>query len=218
MNNIIKIIKILEKKQKNLRRTTLNREAKDTKHFTPFQTLISCIISLRVRDETTEKIVNKLFSVASTPEDFVKMPLKKLEKLIYSSGYYKNKAKVIKRLSKTIIEKYHGKVPDTEEELMKLYGVGRKTANIVLSFAYGKNVISVDTNVHRVSNRLGWVKTKTFEKTEKELEKIIPKKYWREINGMFILFGKSICVPISPKCSICYVNKYCQRIGVIKSR
>lgn len=180
--------------------------------------MISCIISLRVKDETTEKIVKKLFSVADTPKEFIKIPLKKLEKLIYSSGYYKNKAKVIKKLSKTIIEKYHGKVPDTEEELLSLYGVGRKTANIVLSFAYGKNVITVDTNVHRVSNRLGWVKTNTFEKTEKELEKIIPKGYWREINGMFILFGKSICVPISPKCSICPISKYCPRIGVIRSR
>jgi len=218
MNNIIKIIKILEKKQKNLRRTTLNREAKDTKHFTPFQTLISCLISLRVKDETTEKIVSKLFSVVKTPEEFVKIPTKKLEKLIYSSGYYKNKAKVIKKISKDIIGKYNGKVPDTEEELMKLYGVGRKTCNIVLSFAYGKNVITVDTNVHRVVNRLGLVKTNAFEKTEKELEKIIPEKYWREINGIFILFGKRICVPISPKCSICPISKYCKRIGIKRSR
>ena len=218
MNNIIKVIKILEEKQKNLRRTTLNREAKDTKHFTPFQTLISCLISLRVKDETTEKIVSKLFSVVKTPEEFVKIPTKKLEKLIYSSGYYKNKAKVIKKISKDIIGKYNGKVPDTEEELMKLYGVGRKTCNIVLSFAYGKNVITVDTNVHRVVNRLGLVKTNAFEKTEKELEKIIPEKYWREINGIFILFGKRICVPISPKCSICPISKYCKRIGIKRSR
>lgn len=218
MNNITKIIKILDEKQKNLRKTTLNREAKDTKHFTPFQTLISCIISLRVKDETTEKIVKKLFSVANTPEEFIKMPVKKLERLIYSSGYYKNKAKVIKKLAKTIIEKYNGKVPDNKEELIKLYGVGRKTCNIVLSFAYGKNLITVDTNVHRVVNRLGWVKTKTFEKSEEELNKIIPKKYWREINGIFILFGKSICVPISPRCSICPIKKYCLRISVIKSR
>jgi len=101
---------------------------------------------------------------------------------------------------------------------MKVYGGGRKTCNIVLSFSYGKNVIAVDTNVHRVSNRLGLVKTNAFEKTEKELEKIIPEKYWKEINGMFILFGKRICVPISPKCSICPIFKYCKRIGIKRSR
>ncbi|MBU0929703.1 MAG: endonuclease III [Nanoarchaeota archaeon] len=218
MNNITKIIKILEEKQKNLRRTTLNREAKDTKHFTPFQTLISCIISLRVKDETTEKIIKKLFSVAKTPEDFVKIPIKKLEELIYSSGYYKNKAKVIKKISKDIIEKYNGKVPDTEEELMKLYGVGRKTCNIVLSFAYGKNVIAVDTHLNRIPNRLGIVNTKNPEQTELALMKVFPKKYWKELNGIFILHGKIICLPKNPHCWKCPISKYCKRIGIKRSR
>lgn len=217
MNNITKIIEILKEDQKGIRKTTLNRESKDNKNFTPFQTLIACIISLRVKDETTERIIKELFKVADTPEKILKLSNKKLEKLIYSSGYYKNKAKTIKKLAE-IIKENNNKVPDNEEELLKLPGVGRKTSNIVLSFAYGKNVITVDTNVHRVSNRLGLVKTKTFEKTEEELEKILSKKYWREINGIFILHGKRICVPISPRCSICPIKNYCSKIGVIKSR
>ena len=217
MDNITKIIEILKEDQKGIRKTTLNRESKDNKNFTPFQTLIACIISLRVKDETTERIVKELFKVADTPDKILKLSDKELEKLIYSSGYYKNKAKTIKKLSE-VIKENNNKVPDTEEELLKLHGVGRKTSNIVLSFAYDKNVISVDVNVHRISNRLGLVKTKTFEETEKDLEKILPKKYWREINGIFILHGKRICVPISPWCSKCSIKMTCSRIGVVRSR
>lgn len=217
MNNITEVIEILEEKQKEMRRTTLNRESKNNKNFSPFQTLIACIISLRVKDETTEKIVTELFKIADTPEKILKLSDKELERLIYSSGYYKVKTKTIKKLAKFVKEN-NNKVPDSEEELLKLPGVGRKTCNIVLSFAYGQNVIAVDTNVHRVVNRLGWVETKTFEKTTDELEKIIPEKYWREINGIFILFGKSICLPTSPKCSICPISEYCPKINVIKSK
>jgi endonuclease-3 len=218
--NIVKTIELLKKTQKGVRKTTLNREAKESKNFTPYETLISCLLSLRAKDETTEKISQELFKVANTPQKIIKLPQKKLEKIIYSSGYYKNKAKAIKRTSEQIIKDYGGDVPNTKEELIKLYGVGPKTANIVLCFAFGKVVIPVDTNVHRVANRLGWVKTKkfAFEATEKYLEKILPKKYWRDINGIFILHGKSICVPISPRCSICPIRKYCKRVGVKKSR
>ena len=217
---IIKVLEILKKSQEGIRKTTLNREAKETKNYTPYQTLISCLLSLRVKDETTERITKHLFSLAKTPKEMLKIPIKKLEKIIFSSGYYRVKARTIREISKTIIKNYHGKVPDTKKELLKLKGVGPKTANIVLAFAFNQIVIPVDTNVHRVSNRLGWVKTKKleFEDTEKDLEKILPKEYWREINGIFILHGKKICVPISPKCSICPINKYCKRIGVKKSR
>jgi endonuclease-3 len=216
--NIIKIFTILEKKLKETRRTTLNREAKESKNFTPYQTLISCLLSLRVKDETTEKITKELFKVADTPKKILALETKKLEKIIFSSGYYKNKAKTLKRVSEQILKKHAGKVPDDKEKLLSLYGVGPKTANIVLAFAYNKIVIPVDVNVHRISNRLGWVKTKKMDITEKELEKILPKKYWREINGLFILHGKTICVPISPKCSICPIRNYCKKVGVSKSR
>jgi endonuclease-3 len=216
--DIDKTFQILKKSQEGVRRTNLNRESKDTKHYTPFQTLISCILSLRVRDEVTEVLSKDLFEVASTPEGILKIPAKKLEKIIFRSGYYRVKAKTIKHISKEILDKYNGKVPDTKEELLSIKGIGPKTANIVLCFAFNQVVIPVDVNLHRVSNRLGWVKTNTAEKTEKELEKILPKKYWREINGIFILHGKKICVPISPKCSICPINKLCPKVRVKKQR
>lgn len=217
---ISKILQILKKSQEGIRKTNLNREAKEEGNYTPFQTLISCLISLRVKDEASERISKELFRIAKTPEQMLSLPQERLEKIIFSSGYYKNKAKAIRKASEQIINEYKGKVPESKEELLKLYGVGPKTANIVLAFSFNQQVIPVDTNVHRVSNRLGWVKTGkfAFEKTEKQLEKILPKGYWREINGIFILHGKKICVPISPFCSICPIRAYCKRIGVKKSR
>jgi len=215
---ISKTLELLKKSQKGVRKTTLNREAKENKNFTPYETLISCLLSLRAKDETTEKVSQELFRIANTPEKILKLPQKKLEKIIYSSGYYKNKAKAIKKASQQIIEHHNGNVPNTKEELLKLYGVGPKTANIVLCFAFNKQVIPVDTHVNRIPNRLGWVKTKNPEQTEIELMKILPKRYWTEINGIFILFGKTICLPVSPFCSKCPIRKYCKRIGVKKSR
>jgi len=213
--NIDKIMQILEKYYKYKERTTLNRMRSTPDEF---KILISCLLSLRTRDENTEKVVKKLFAVVKKPEDIAEMPSRKLEKLIYSSGYYKNKAKTIKHVSKILLDKYKGKVPSSKEKLLEIKGIGPKTANIVLSFAFNQLVIPVDVNVYRIANRLSLVREKTAEKTEKALEKILPKKYWREINAVFILFGKTICLPVSPKCSICPINKYCPRIGVIKFR
>ena len=197
------------------KRTTLNRMRKNPDAF---KILISCLLSLRTQDKNTEKVSKKLFAVADTPQKILKLSDKKLEKLIYSSGHYKKKAKTLKHVSKVLIEEYNGRVPDKKEELLKIKGIGPKTANIVLAFAYGQVVIPVDVNVHRVANRLGWVNTKNPEKTEIELMKILPKKYWREINSIFLLHGKNICVPISPKCSQCPVRRYCPRRGVVRSR
>ena len=217
---IVKILETLKQSQKGIRKTNLNREAKEEGNYSPYQTLISCLISLRVRDEVSEKISRELFKVAKTPKQMIKIPNKKLEKIIYQSGYYKNKAKAIKKASMQIIKEFNGKVPDSREKLISLYGVGPKTANIVLAFSFNKQVIPVDTNVHRISNRLGWIKTGKFkfEDSELELMKIVPKEYWREINGIFILHGKKICVPISPFCSRCPIRNYCKRIGVTTSR
>jgi endonuclease III len=217
---ISKILEVLKKFQEGTRKTTLNRESKESKRYSPYQTLISCLLSLRAKDEVTEVISEELFKVAKTPEEMLKIPEKKLKEIIFSSGHYNKKAEAIRHVSKDLIERFNSKVPQTSEELLSIKHIGPKTANIVLAFSFGKNVIPVDTNVHRVSNRLGWVKTGkfAFEKTEKELEKILPKEYWREINGIFILHGKKVCVPISPKCSICPLKSICPRIGVEKSR
>ncbi len=212
---IEKVMKNLEKYYGKDKRTTLNsmRQKKN-----PFKILIACLISLRTRDENTDKVVKKLFSQISSPKEIIQMPLKKLEKIIYSSGHYKKKAKTLKHVSREILEKYNGKVPSTPKQLIDIKGIGKKTCNVVLNFAFNKYYIPVDVNVHRISNRLGWVKTKNADKTEEQLTKILPKKYWKEINALFILHGKRICVPISPWCSKCPVNKSCKQVNITRKR
>ncbi len=196
-------------------KTTLNR-MRDKPNA--FKILISCLLSLRTQDKNTEKASNRLFAVATTPEEILKLSDEELENLIFSSGHYKKKARTLKHVSKVILEEFNGIVPNTKERLMSIKGIGPKTANIVLAFAFGKNVLPIDTHCHRIPNRLGWVHTKTPEQTEKELEKVLPEKYWREFNAIFVQFGKDICQPISPKCSQCPISKYCPRIGVVHSR
>ena len=214
--SIESVMQILEKYYNYTERTTLNRMKKEDK--SPYKILISCLLSLRTRDENTEKVSRQLFEVADTPEKILNLPIKKLEKLIFSSGHYKKKSRDLKSVSKEILEKFNRKVPDKKEELLSIKGIGPKTANIVLSFAFNQCVLPIDTHCHRIPNRLGWVKTKKPEDTEKSLEKILPKKYWCEFNGIFVLFGREICQPISPWCSKCPIKKYCERIGIERSR
>ncbi len=214
-NNISQIMRLLSKNFSSSDKTTLNRMRRKPNAF---RILISCLLSLRTQDKNTEKVSRQLFAVADTPEEIIKLPIKKLEKLIFSSGHYKKKAKTLKHVSKVLIEKYKGEVPNTKQELLSIKGIGPKTANIVLAFAFGKSVLPIDTHCHRIPNRIGWIKTKTPEKTEKQLEKILPKKFWKEFNGIFVLFGKTICQPVSPWCSKCPIRKYCKRINVKRSR
>lgn len=213
--NIPKIMNLLAKHFNYKERTTLNQMRKNPNAF---KILISCLLSLRTQDKNTKKASKKLFAVAKTPKQIANLPIKKLEKLIFSSGHYRKKAKTLKHVSKELIRKYKEKVPDNKEDLLSIKGIGPKTANIILCFAYGQCVLPIDTHCHRIPNRLGWVKTKTPEQTEKQLEKILLKKYWREFNGIFMLFGKTICQPISPKCSECLINKYCLKINVKNHR
>lgn len=189
--------------------------ALDISRGNPFKVLISTILSQRTRDENTIKASRKLFSVYSTPEQIAGAGRKELEKLVRSTGFYKVKAGRIKEVSKIIHEKYKNKVPAKIDELLKLSGVGRKTANCVLVYGYGKPAIPVDTHVHRVFNRLGLVKTKTPEKTEEELRKIIPKKLWIEVNESFVRFGQKVCQPIRPRCGICTVTKHCSYYAAV---
>jgi len=213
--DISKILKILNKKYPSHSKTTLNRMRKKPNAF---KVLIACLLSLRARDENTKKVSKQLFEVASTPKAISSMPTKKLEKLIFSSGHYHKKARVLKHVSKELIKHFKGKVPKTREELLSIKGIGPKTANIILAFAYGECVIPVDTHCHRIPNRLGWVKTKTAEKTELALNKIIPDKNKCEFNAVFVQFGRDICQPISPWCSKCPISQYCPRIGIQRSR
>lgn len=193
--------------------TRIKNEDKD-----PFKILIGTILSLRTKDKTTEEAAKRLFSIAQTPAQILSLKESEIEKLIYPVGFYKRKAKQIREIAKTIIEKYGGKVPNSLEELLKIKGVGRKTANLVITEAFNDYGICVDTHVHRISNRLGWVKTTTPEKTELELRKILPKKYWKIINPIFVTFGQHICKPVSPLCSKCPIEEFCPKIGVTRSR
>ncbi|MCK9595709.1 endonuclease III [Candidatus Pacearchaeota archaeon] len=212
---IEKVMNILSEVYNSNEKTTLNRMRKKPDAF---KILISCLLSLRVQDKGTEIASNNLFAVAQTPQEILNLPTKRLEKLIYSSGHYKRKSMILKNVSKEIITRFNGHVPCTKEELMSIKYIGPKTANIVLAFAFGQKVLPIDTHCHRIPNRLGWVKTKKPEETEIELGKVLPKKYWTEFNAIFVQFGKTICVPISPKCSSCPVSEYCSRIEVTKFR
>jgi endonuclease III len=213
--NIIQVLNILSEKYNAIDKTTLNRMRVKPN---PYKILISCLLSLRAKDETTERISEELYKIAETPEEMLNIPTPQLEKIIFSTGHYRKKAQILKSVSKDLLERFNGKVPNTREDLLSIKGVGPKTTNIVLAFAFGKPVIAVDTHVHRIPNRLGWVETKIPEHTEVKLYEIIPKKYWGDLNAVFVQFGRDICQPVSPWCSKCPVKDYYKRIGVQRSR
>jgi endonuclease-3 len=211
MNKIDRIIQILEKETKKYLDPAMNY----TEIYSdPYTVLIGCIISLRTKDKVTMEASKKLFSLAKTPEDMVKLSVKQIENTIRPSNYYKTKAKRIKDISEFLLKNYNGRVPDKIEDLLKLKGVGRKTANIVLSHAFNKNAIAVDTHVHRISNRLGLVKTKTPKETEEALIRILPKKHWKKYNTLLVVWGQNVCKPIKPLCNSCPIYEYCERVGV----
>ena len=184
----------------------------------PFMVLISCILSLRTKDKVTAEASNRLFKLANNPEKMLGLSIKSIEKAIYPVGFYKTKAKRIKEICRVLLDDYEGVVPNEIDELLKLNGVGRKTANLTVTLGYGKLGICVDTHVHRISNRLGLVKTKTPEQTEFALRKKLPQKHWLIYNDLLVTYGQNLCVPISPWCSKCRIFKYCKRVGVKKSR
>ncbi len=213
---IRKIVEILrkEKEKWNVPIVTLMSQTGSD----PFKILVATVLSLRTKDEVTAKAAERLFQVADTPEKLLKLEEDEIASLIYPVGFYRRKAKNLKEIAKILIEKYGGRVPDDLEELLKLPGVGRKTANLVITLGYGKPGICVDTHVHRIMNRLGYVKTKTPEETEFALREKLPKEFWIEINDLLVSLGQHICHPTSPKCSQCPIEPYCPKIGVKRSR
>ena len=184
----------------------------------PFLVLISCLLSLRTKDETTLPASERLFALATTPQTMVKLPVELIEKTIFPVGFYRTKSRIISKLSQDLIDRYQGRVPDTIDELLTFKGVGRKTANLVLTEGFGKPGMCVDTHVHRISNRFGYVNTKNPEETEVALRKKLPARHWMDYNAMLVTWGQNICRPISPLCSTCSVNRICQRRGVTTSR
>ena len=178
----------------------------------PYLVLIACILSLRTNDNTTYPATLRMLKIGKTPKDFAYVKQEELEKAIYPVGFYKNKAKQIIELSKTIYEEMNSKVPESIEELIKFNGVGRKTANLVMAKGFGVPAICVDVHVHRICNRLGYVKTKEPEETEFALRDKLPKKYWLDINTILVTHGQNVCKPINPKCSECPINEFCDKL------
>lgn len=203
-NKFIENIKILREEYKKWNAPIVTLISVQTKD--PYKVLISTLLSLRTKDDVTAKASYRLFEKADTPEKMIKLSENEIQKLIFPVGFYKTKAKTIIETSQILINKFNSKVPDSLDELLNFKGVGRKTANLVLSLGYGQDTICVDTHVHRISNRWGAVSTRTPEETEFALMEKIPKKYWSEINDLMVAFGQTVCRPIGPKCAECKVK------------
>ena len=184
----------------------------------PFAVLVSCIISLRTRDEVTELASARLFTLAKLPAELLKLSNAKIEKAIYPAAFYRKKTKSLKELCQVLVKEYSGKVPDKLEELLKLKGVGRKTANLTLILGHNKPGICVDIHVHRISNRWGYVNTKSPDETEMVLREILPKRFWKGYNDLLVSFGQNLCKPVSPFCGSCPIEDQCPKIGVNRFR
>lgn len=215
-SDLKKVIEILKKEYKRFEEPIVSQMAYQKSG--PFKILISTVLSLRTKDAVTKEASIRLFKAADTPEKLLKLPAEKIEQLIYPVGFYKTKSKNIIDICNKLVNEYHSKVPDDIDELLKLKGVGRKTANLVVTMGYGKPGICVDTHVHRISNRLGFVKTKTPKQTEFALREKLDKKYWIIYNDLLVSYGQNICKPVSPMCSVCKIDKYCKKVRVTKSR
>ena len=207
LKNIDKIINVLQKEIKRWEDPVVTKVKKEGAD--PFKVLVTTILSARTRDTITEKTARKLFEKIKKPEDLKKINLAKLERIIKPVGFYRRKSFNLKKLAEILIEKYGGRVPNKMEELLTLPGVGRKTANLVLIESFDKDAICVDTHVHRISNRLGIVKTKTPEQTEEQLRKVLPEEYWKMYNKLLVIYGQNLCKPIKALCEQCRLKNYC---------
>jgi endonuclease-3 len=217
MKNAGRVINLLKKESAKWKRPFVSQWAEVARN--PFTTLVSCVLSLRTKDEVTAQASLRLLKRNNTPEKLLKLTPRQIEKLIYPVGFYRTKAKRIREICKAIVEKHNGKVPTEFGELLKLKGVGKKTASIVMVYGHKKaEYIPVDVHVHVIANRLGWVKTRSPDETMEKLMSIIPKRYWYDLNELFVQFGQNVCLTSSPFCSTCPIRKYCKRAGVKRSR
>ena len=184
----------------------------------PFQILISTVLSLRTKDQTTADASVRLFRLATTPRTMLGLSRRAIERAIYPVGFYRTKARHIQEICRDLLARYGGRVPDEIDELLTLKGVGRKTANLVVTLGYRKPGICVDIHVHRISNRWGYIRSTTPEQSEEALRRKLPRRYWIIYNDLLVPFGQNLCTPVSPHCSQCKLAGYCERVGVIKSR
>jgi endonuclease-3 len=213
---ILNVIKIVSREVQRFKEpivTRISRERRD-----PFRILVSTVLSLRTKDDCTAAASVRLFALARTPQDMLNLPEKEIAKVIYPVGFYNTKAKHIKQICAILVEKYNGRVPADLERLLELPGVGRKTANLVITLGFGIPGICVDTHVHRITNRWGYVHTRTPKETEFALRKCLPGRFWIIINDLLVTYGQNICTPVSPRCSECRIEKWCARVGVQRSR
>lgn len=210
-------VRIVKREIRRWQEPVVGVVAKESDHD-PFLILLSTLLSLRTKDKTTREAGDRLFALARTPATMLQVPLKKIEQAIYPVGFYRTKAKSIHEICHRLIDHYGGAVPDSIDELVSLPGVGRKTANLVVTIGFGKPGICVDIHVHRISNRWGYIKTKTPEESETVLRRKLPKQYWIIYNDLLVPYGQNLCVPVSPFCSQCKLAHLCDRIGVTKSR
>jgi endonuclease-3 len=213
---IADVIRRLQRTRPRWARTALAVVADETGD--PFRVLVACILSLRTQDTTTGPAAGRLFALAGTPEAMLRLTPRRIERAIYPVGFYRTKARAILGICRDLLARFGGRVPDDLDALLTLGGVGRKTANLVITVGYGKPGICVDTHVHRISNRLGYVRTRTPEATEMALRSKLPPRYWIGYNDLLVSFGQNICAPISPRCSTCPVRSLCRRVGVTSSR
>ncbi|HKN88515.1 MAG TPA: endonuclease III [Nitrospiraceae bacterium] len=209
-------LRILRREVRQWQEPVVGVVAKESRD--PFRILIACVLSLRTKDRTTADASQRLFALASDPASMLTLSLPKIQAAIYPVGFFRTKSKQIQAMCRRILDAYEGRVPDSIDELLTLPGVGRKTANLVVTVGYGKPGICVDIHVHRISNRWGYIRTKTPEQSEQALCRKLPSKYWITYNDLLVPFGQNICQPVSPYCSRCKLIKYCDRVGVSRSR
>jgi endonuclease-3 len=210
------IVRTLRRTSRRWNPTAVGAVAQESRD--PFLILISCLISLRTKDEVTGQASARLFRLARTPQAMAGLPAATIARAIYPAGFYRTKARTIKEVSRGLLARHAGRVPDELEALLAFKGVGRKTANLVLTIGFGKPGICVDTHVHRISNRMGIVETKTPEQTELALRNVLPRRHWIPFNDLLVAFGQNVCMPISPHCGTCPASHLCPRIGVGKHR
>ena len=209
-------LRILRREVRQWQEPVVGVVAKESRD--PFRILIACVLSLRTKDHTTTEASRRLFALAFTPSSMLRLSRRRIETAIYPVGFYRTKARQIREICRHLLTEYGGRVPDSIEELLTLQGVGRKTANLVVTVGFGKPGICVDVHVHRISNRWGYVKTKTPEHTEQTLRRKLPHRYWITFNDLLVPFGQNVCQPVSPHCSRCKLAGYCDRVGVVRSR
>lgn len=213
---VVRVLKSLGRAIRSMEEPAVEKVAQETQED-PFQVLIATLLSAQTKDAVTAAASARLFKVARTPKTMAALPVSRIERLIYPVSFYRNKARHVKQACRQILDDFGGVVPHTMEELLTIAGVGRKTANLVLILSHAsRDNICVDTHVHRISNRLGWVKTRTPEKTEQALYKVVPRKWWPDVNLYLVTWGQNVCKPVYPRCRACVASTMCPRLGVTK--